>query len=177
MLELVPKGSVVAEIGVFRGEFSEEILKITEPSRLDLVDIFQGFVRSGDKDGNNIVRCDMRQMEGELIKRFANDPVRVIRQPSLHYLNSLERGELDAVYIDANHTYEDVSMELTAAMRAVKHGGLIMGHDYGCSTGRHDFSGVVKAVDEFCRDLRSELHAIACDGCRSFALYNINDSI
>ncbi len=42
MLKLVPKGGVMAEIGVFRGEFSKMILEECLPKKFYMVDIWDG---------------------------------------------------------------------------------------------------------------------------------------
>lgn len=38
ILHMVPKGGVGAEIGVFRGHFSDQICRIVQPSKLYLID-------------------------------------------------------------------------------------------------------------------------------------------
>lgn len=48
----------------------------------------------------------------------------------------------DIVFIDAGHTYEDVSMDITSWSKIVKSDGLLVGDDIG-------FPGVKKAVEEF----------------------------
>ena len=53
MLESLPKGLKIAELGVFEGEFSKEIYSICKPKELNLVDLFSGIFGSGDKDGKN----------------------------------------------------------------------------------------------------------------------------
>src|SRR6266511_4079139 len=41
LLEMAPKGSVCAEIGVWQGDFSARILDLVKPSKLHLVDPWQ----------------------------------------------------------------------------------------------------------------------------------------
>jgi predicted O-methyltransferase YrrM len=57
-----------------------------------------------------------------------------------------ENNFFDAVYIDADHTYESVSREIKTWLPKVKIGGFICGHDY---IERPGFNfGVIKAVNE-----------------------------
>ena len=53
LLNYLNKNLTIAELGVFEGEFSKEIHNICLPNKLYLVDLFDGYFGSGDKDGNN----------------------------------------------------------------------------------------------------------------------------
>ena len=53
LLKIIPKNLKIAELGVFKGDFSKLIKSICNPLELYLVDVFQGDIGSGDKDGNN----------------------------------------------------------------------------------------------------------------------------
>jgi len=57
LLKLLPQKLIIAEIGVFEGEFSNIILNECNPNELHLIDIFEGKMCSGDKDCNNINKC------------------------------------------------------------------------------------------------------------------------
>jgi predicted O-methyltransferase YrrM len=54
---------------------------------------------------------------------------------------------LDFVYIDGDHSYEGVKIDLEISLRKLKPGGLITGDDYG--PGNWWQGGVKRAVDEF----------------------------
>lgn len=172
LLHLIPKGSKIAEIGVFAGEFSREILEVCEPSELTLVDLWSGRHGSGDKDGKNFLRLNLDGFD-KLLARALPGNVRVLKLPSLTYLTSLPKDSLDAVYIDAQHTYDAVSQELAFARTRVKKGGWILGHDYKALDGSYDFSGVEKAVVEFCDREDLNLDYLALDNCVSFAIKNL----
>ena len=53
-------------------------------------------------------------------------------------------GDLDFVFIDADHRYEAVLADIAAWRPHVRPGGWLMGHDYN----REAHPGVVQAVDE-----------------------------
>ena len=42
LLEMMPKNSVCAEIGVNQGQFSKEILEVVQPKKLHLIDPWAG---------------------------------------------------------------------------------------------------------------------------------------
>ena len=50
---------------------------------------------------------------------------------------------LDAVFIDADHSYEAVKMDIENWMPKVRKGGILAGHDYNSA-----WPGVIKAVNE-----------------------------
>jgi predicted O-methyltransferase YrrM len=51
----------------------------------------------------------------------------------------------DMVFIDADHSREAVTRDIKLAMKLVKPGGLVCGHDYGLT----DWPGVTRAVDAY----------------------------
>ncbi len=56
-------------------------------------------------------------------------------------INSLP--EMDCIYIDASHEYEDVLQDILLSLTKIKKGGFICGHDYN-----NDTLGVIRAVKE-----------------------------
>lgn len=144
LLDNLPKGSVGAELGVFCGDFSREILRRVQPSHLHLVDLFEGRVTSGNADGQNPRTVDMGVIGDEL--EAMPGPVSVHRCNSLDFLGGVIVSQklLDWVYIDTSHDYTQTADELALARKAVKPGGFICGHDYSRA-----FPGVLQAVTEF----------------------------
>ena len=171
LLDLIPKGSKMAEVGVFRGEFSKLILEKCVPSTYTMVDVWEGTMSSGDKDGRKIVKIhDMEEVyENEILPHFSKLPnVTIHRTTSDTYFQDfVEESSLDAIYIDALHTYRAVLKDLEGARKAVRNGGIIMGHDYG-----KKFPGVIKAVDQFCEKHGLEISYLTEDGCPSYYVVN-----
>ena len=152
ILELFPKGGVIAELGVFRGVYSERILERCQPKLLYLVDLWgsrvdwwiDGDVRS--VSGGEAYHCCCSKFE-------SNHVVRMRRESTIDFLASMPDRSLDVVYLDADHGYCSVRDELALAWPRMKPGGWISGHDY-CDL----FPGVVQAVSEFI-----ELHGLRLD--------------
>jgi hypothetical protein len=66
-------------------------------------------------------------------------------------LADIPNDSLDFVYIDANHLYGYVAMDLMQWAGKVKKGGFIAGHDYFHPYGSLSCRGIAPAVDGFCR--------------------------
>jgi hypothetical protein len=66
-----------------------------------------------------------------------------LRKPVTQRLLRAFDGAADIVYIDADHSYEQVFADINMALRLVKDDGIICGHDYD-----HTHPGVMQAVDE-----------------------------
>lgn len=146
LLRNLPKGGICAELGVFRGDFSAEILDHASPQHLYLVDIWEGIMRSGDRDGEDIIALDMTLQMALVAARFPDPRVEVVKAFSWAWLSARADQSLDWIYIDTSHTLEATQNELSAAWRVMKPGGYICGHDYDGGW----FPGVVQAVNEFC---------------------------
>lgn len=173
--DLVKPGMIGCEIGVFEGTFSRSLLGL-QPSRLYLVDTFEGKnYLSGDHDGNHLKTVDLEKTYLHLLHELSSDPrVILYRGKSHEFLEMMPDQSLDYIYIDGDHTYAGVRSDLEWAMKKVKKGGLIMGHDFDtnpdkCST-NYDWSQLRAAVLETCYQFGVQLHAIARDGCVSYAI-------
>lgn len=108
LLQKIPKNIILAELGVFKGEFSEVIMNTINPSLFYLVDLFEGIACSGNKDGNNIVNYDLVKSYTDLKEKYENTNTKVVKNTSFDFLFSLDDDFLDGVYIDADHSYEGV---------------------------------------------------------------------
>jgi len=164
----------ILEIGVFKGEFLENIIKTCNISSVDAVDLFEGAQYSGDVNGNNIIEYNLDTSFLELSEKFKDMPhVKIIKSDSSKYLSSVENNYYDIIYIDGDHSYQGVKKDLEASFEKVKDGGFIMGHDYemNAEKGKNLYNfGVKKAVDEFCVKYGQSILAKAMDGCVSYCI-------
>jgi hypothetical protein len=155
-LDLLPKGSVGAEIGVFRGHYTREILRIVQPSQLHLVDGW--WLLYGEQYPDWGPYTD----HGRLKTRDAYEEVRAILREHdhrdaavLHVADDLEclagfpPGTFDWVYLDSSHEYEHTRKELALLAPRMKPDGLIAGDDWQDDPS-HEHHGVARAVREFC---------------------------
>ncbi len=171
---LVPPGSACAEIGVFEGTFSKQIVETIQPSVLYMIDVFTGQCDSGNEDGNNVVHRNMDEVYRNLLAYSHDKPMlRLLKGKSTEILATFPDNSIDMIYIDGDHSYTGVKSDLESAFSKVRAGGWIMGHDYEMNMTkartRYEF-GVKQAVDEFCTTRGQEIIAKGLDGCVSFAI-------
>lgn len=159
---------VIAEFGVYEGDFSRELLEYAEPLNLYLVDIWTGATSSADKDGtNNTQNWDMFGTYVKLCDELHFPNITIIRGRSEDFLTRIEDDSLDCVYIDSDHSYETTIQELRLSIPKVKQGGWITGHDYVYLA-----PGVIQAVDEFIKETGYKIEYMSEDGCPSFYIIN-----
>ena len=109
----VPQGCTFAELGVFSGAFSEKIRSLLKPKKLYLVDIFDGNMGSGDVNGENFSFINLNESFDQLTQKYAKQSeVKIVKATTVEFLESLPDNHLDAVYIDADHSYEAVKQDL-----------------------------------------------------------------
>ncbi len=144
ILARLPRGGVCAEIGVFKGDFSEAILHVNRPRRLYLIDPWY-------PGATDLPRLDADATHASVSERFAGEiateTVVVQREPSSAAASRFADGTFDWIYIDGDHHYEAVRQDLELYFPKVKAGGYIVCDDYHFAGNFDD--GVTRAVDEF----------------------------
>lgn len=140
-----------AEIGVWRGDFSIQIIDILKPEKFYAIDpykIFEGMVSAPGLEFKNQESLD--KLYENVKQKISSHGHEVIRQKSLDAVGMFDDNSLDYVYIDGDHTYEGCLADIKAWWPKVKSGGILAGDDYDVAkTGLgYDF-GVITAVDEF----------------------------
>lgn len=117
---------VGVEVGVEQGLFSEALCRENPGVRLYCVDAWRAY--RGYRD-----HVDQEKLNGfyeATQRRLAPYRATLIREFSLDAVKDFQDGELDFVYIDGNHSFENVAMDIAAWSRKVRVGGIIAGHDY-----------------------------------------------
>ena len=148
----IKSGDVCAEIGVWKGEFSEHILK-KRPLKLHLIDpwVHQDFPVD-DPAKLRIYCCEQKEMDriyNDVVKKFEEDEaVEIHREFSNRVI--FPKEYFNWVYIDGNHSYENVLEDLRHYRPFVKSGGFLCGDDYGSNdSDPYSNGGPERAVREF----------------------------
>jgi glycosyltransferase involved in cell wall biosynthesis len=137
-----------AEIGVYSGTLSGFIYSRWLGKKLHLVDRWKE--TPGYDDLANQPQEEQDKLY-ELVKEMFEDceDVNIIRDESLNAVKQFEDGQLDWVYIDADHSYDAVKADIEAWFPKVRIGGLVSGDDYFDGTLEIGEFGVKSVVDEF----------------------------
>ncbi len=168
LLKLLPKNGVGAELGVNRGEFSQEILNLNNPKKLHLVDVW------GSKRYNQEIR---KEVETKFYKQIEDGLVEVNLGFSTIVVDQFDEEYFDWIYIDTDHSYKTTKRELELYHSKMKRGGIIAGHDYTiCNWDGVVRYGVIEAVHEFCLKNDWEILYITMEMTvkPSFAIRKIN---
>lgn len=169
LLRLIPQRGVWTEIGVYRGDFSQNVLEICNPSELVLIDswayalaehnpfpdISENYTAFLGKNhwehfGDNPVTT--QDDNYNFVKnRFAHDSrVKVVRNQSYKAIMETPDGYFDVMYIDANHTYDYVLRDMLEARPKLRPGGIMLLNDfYEGPDGFEANLGVMSAVNSF----------------------------
>lgn len=167
LLDFIKEKKIVCEIGVFKGEFSKILLEKLKPDELHLIDIFDGEMCSGDKNGDNIVWTNLDKEYSLLTETYKNNKnVLLHKGYSEKILNNFIDQYFDLIYIDGDHSYEGIKKDLEISYSKIKNNGFICGHDYVSPR----FEGVVKAVNEFCEEKKLKIDYLTKDGCPTFCI-------
>jgi hypothetical protein len=128
------------EVGTFEGYNAANVIKYCNVDKLYCIDPYQPY--------EDVVEClgsfspkawDAIYLK---VKERIGDRAEIIRKPSLVAVNSFNDNSLDFVYLDGDHSRENVSKEILAWFPKVKVGGLLGGHD--CKE-----NGVLGAITEW----------------------------
>jgi len=142
MLDKIKKNSVVAEIGVDEGKFSQLIYKKVKPAKFHLIDMW-GTDRFHDGK--------FEAVKSYFEKNIEQETVEIHKKMSTTAAQDFKDGYFDWIYIDTDHSYETTRDELNLFAPKMKPGGIIAGHDYKMGNWISMYRyGVIEAVHEFC---------------------------
>jgi hypothetical protein len=150
-LKMLPKHSTGAELGVWEGGLSREILRVVKPSTLYLIDPWKYApeLERAWYGSANESQESMDARHGRVVERFRDQQaVRVTRGKSADVLPTL--SNLDWAIIDGDHRYEAVLTDLHLVHRAVKPRSLVVCDDY-VKDGKWWGDGVKRAVQDIVR--------------------------
>lgn len=152
-LEILPKDSVGAEVGVLRGSFTKRILRRVRPSRLHLIDGWwklygesfpdwgwrtrYGRLKTHDAYAS-VERVTTRHDGGKSTVMHVGDAAECLR--------ALADNSLDWVYVDSACDYEQARTLLEVVRNKVKPGGIIMGRGWE-EDSDHLQHGIFRAVN------------------------------
>ena len=132
MIKKYPKDKLIgAEIGVEYGLNAKTMLHFLPIEKLYLIDPY--LEKSGE-----IYYNETKKFLSKYSKK-----IEFIRKTSEEAVNEIPNN-LDFVYIDGVHNYEDIKRDIELYYNKVKKGGLVGGHDFWA-----DHIGVCKAVLDF----------------------------
>lgn len=154
-LYLLPKGGVVAEIGVAFGNFSKEILRVVQPKQFVAVDTFDLDKASWTGRRAYEEKFEGLSHEDYYRRRFhaeiSEGQVAVKKGFSSVVMTEFPDKFFDIVYIDAAHDYENVKKDLEIATKKIKDSGAIILNDYTVLDPiLLQPYGIVQAVNELC---------------------------
>lgn len=122
---------VGAEVGVFKGDYAQELVDSAKLERLYLIDSWKHYPKEVYDDSANVSQEECEQNLSFVRHRFSNNPeVQIFRGESIDAAKGFADGSLHFVFIDANHSYEYVLADLRAWWPKLTIGGLMAGHDF-----------------------------------------------
>ncbi len=132
-----------AEIGVWAGENARNMFEIIPNLKLYLVDPYREYSHA-----QRVWRV-LESVKGTAHRRLRKNNVSFLEMLSEQAALKVPDNSLDFVYVDGNHAYNFVMLDIIVWNPKVKKGGIISGHDYENSHRR--VLGVKSAVDDYCR--------------------------
>ena len=121
------KNGVCLEIGVLKGHYSKKILE-QNPKMLYIVDAWMPLENYEDETNNK--NHPNAFIEAKIIADLYSDKCVMIKAKSTQAVEIFKDNFFDFIYIDANHSYEEVKKDINNWFPKVKSGGILGGHDY-----------------------------------------------
>lgn len=155
ILPLLPKSRTIVEVGVALGGFSRKLIDIAEPARFIAIDSFRiheypmlwgrptAEIFGGQSHGDHY--------RTEFADVIASGRMQVLESDSAPALDRLADHSVDIVYVDADHTYDAVSRELSIIRHKIRDDGWIIMNDYTMAdlVGQMEPYGVIHATNAF----------------------------
>ncbi|KXH74532.1 MAG: hypothetical protein AM326_09840 [Candidatus Thorarchaeota archaeon SMTZ-45] len=139
---------VGAEVGVEKGRFSKLILENMPELKMYLIDPYKYYDGARKKERGF---SEHKRHAHNLLDQYN---IIWLEKKSVDAVREIPDNSLDFVYIDGNHKYDYVMLDIILWTAKVRPGGMIAGHDY--YNAPRSACMVQNAVDDY-----TKLHAIA----------------
>lgn len=126
-----------AEIGVFRGDYSQTLCDAIPGLKLICVDPWMPYMGKSPRTMDKIYKTTRN--------RLKNYGVEIVRKTSMEAVVNVPDASLDFVYIDGMHEFDFVMEDIIMWEPKVRRGGIVAGHDYKAQHGW----GVVAATNAY----------------------------
>jgi hypothetical protein len=155
LISTMPEKAVCAEVGVQTGYFSAQILNRTAPRKLHLLDLSIAQIRY--------------DLYPELRSAVGSGIVELHEGSSAQILSTFPDHFFDWLYIDGDHSFAGVILDIAQALRVVNPHGLIVFNDYVKYSPLELFQyGVMEAVNDLCLTQDFEMVGLALHGLGYF---------
>lgn len=129
------------------GEWYKETCKSLFNAKIIEIGSFEGLSLSHIKDtittNKNQIWCVEPFLRKKLKINTNNWGVNLINKTSKEASQMFEDNFFDLIFIDGDHSYENVKKDIESWLPKLKNNGIMSGHDYD-----NFWTGVVRAVDE-----------------------------
>jgi predicted O-methyltransferase YrrM len=126
------------EIGTKHGTSAEMWCKRNPLLHLTCIDPYTAYYMVKDQERQEVIYA-------QAMERLKPYNATIMREFSMDVLDEFEDGSLDFIFIDGNHNFDYVVMDLVCWAKKVRDGGLIALHDYY----NFEKAGIIKAVDAY----------------------------
>jgi hypothetical protein len=144
--------TIGCEVGVWQGEFSQKLLTNVHPSKLYLVDpwIVRPDYEKRWYSADSVDQNTLDRMHNHVVGLFKpHSEVVLIRDLFESAASLIPDNELDWIYIDGDHSEDEVYKDLCYAYKKVKPLGYIVGDDFSWVDPSTQKQSVRAAVERF----------------------------
>ena len=143
----------ILEIGIYKGDFSKQLISNFDPNKLILVDPWIAFDDSiyknswygnSDNSNQNIQDKYYANLLDYFKKQIYENKVEIYRKTSDDFFLK-NKHTFDLIYIDGNHLFEFVKRDIHNSLNFINYDGLIVLDDYALKGWWDD--GITKAVN------------------------------
>ena len=157
---------LAVEVGVDEAVFSEQFLSRWKGQLYVMVDPWKHFPHEEYIDETNKeqrIQDEKYRISKERMAIYGSR-AEFLRLTSIMAAKLMAENILDFIYIDAQHNYFDVMIDMIAWWPKLKKGGILAGHDFQLSNVRY-------AVIEFGRKMNHEIHLTKDSCCPSWYIF------
>lgn len=144
-----------AEIGVEKGKNAQTMFEIIPNLKLYAVDPYKQHARCSNEATSYLRHWDdryLRMVKRQAQKRLQDKNAVIIEKFSEDAAKDIPDNSVDFVYIDGDHSYDFVMLDIIIWGRKVRKGGIVCGHDYFYDNNKEGRRAkVTQAVNDYTR--------------------------